>query len=451
MNLPLRSWQCRMLVVLAVPSLLLGISEAAFGQKNQPSSVRCRSAANPYRLPHECVGRVFDSGEETSTKDWAGLRTYLDERGIKPTVSYTTQPMGNPSGGQSQGFTYAATLQGSLFVDLSKLIGVPGLSSHALAAWSTGRNLSADYVGNIFTVQSTYSSPNNGSSNLTIGEFYLQQKLSDDTIILAAGRLAPQSTFATMPVLNQYVNGAINPIPGHLAINDFSFTGYPPGAEWGAQGIYNASSRFQIAAGLFNTNPNSAGGGKGGADFALQQGNRGALSVAQINYFSNHASGDTGLPGQYAVGVFYDNNTFTSLSNVDATQKGTYSIYGQFQQMVQRDGDADSHKGMTVWAVTAISPKASVNRIPYLVGAGLSDEGLFHGRGSDIASAGVISGILSRFIPQSTAETALEINYQITFKRWFSITPDLQYVIRPAGSTAVRNAFLLGAQTTIVF
>ena len=252
-----------------------------------------------------------------------------------------------------------------------------------------------------------------------------------------------QSTFATMPVLNQYVNGAINPVPGHLVINDFSFTGYPPGAEWGAQGIYNFSSRIQIAAGLFNTNPNSAGGGKGGADFALQQGNHGALSVAQINYFANHASGDTGLPGQYAVGVFYDNNTFAGVSNVNASEKGTYTIYGQFQQMVHRDGGADSHQGMTVWAVTGISPKASINTIPYLLGTGLSDEGLFHRRGSDIVSAGVISGILSRFIPQSTAETAIEINYQITFTRWFSITPDLQYVIRPGGRADVGNAFVL--------
>jgi len=334
-----------MLVIFVVPSLLFGFSETAFGQKNQPSSVRCGSGANPYRLPHECTGRAFDFDEETLTRDWVGLRTYLDELGLKPTASYTTQPMGNPTGGRSQGFTYAATLQGSLVVDLSKLIGVPGLSSHALAAWSSGRNLSADFIGNVFTVQSTYSSPNNGASNLTIGELYLQQKLSDDSIILAAGRLAPQSTFATMPVLNQYVNGAINPIPGHLAINDFSFTGYPPGTEWGAQGIDNINPRFQIAAGVFNTNPNSAGGGKGGADFALQQGNRGALSVAQMNYFFNHASGDTGLSGQYAVGVFYDNNTFTSLSNVRTHKKGTYSIYGQFQQMVHRDGDADSHKG----------------------------------------------------------------------------------------------------------
>jgi porin len=202
---------------------------------------------------------------------------------------------------------------------------------------------------------------------------------------------------------------------------------------------------------VFNTNPNSAGGGKGGAAFALQQGNSGALSVAQFNYFFNHASADTGLPGQYAVGAFYDNNTFTSLSSVNATRKGTYSLYGQFQQMVHRDGNADSHKGMTIWAETAISPKASVNQIPYLAGAGLSYEGLFHSRPGDIASAGVISGAFSRFIPRTTAETAIEFNYQITFRKWFSITPDLQYVIRPAGSTAIGNALVLGAQTSIVF
>jgi hypothetical protein len=228
-------------IVLLVP----GVAEMALGQ-NLPSSIRCRSAANPQRLHHECVGGKFDSHEETWTRDWMAFRTYLDERGIKPTASYTTQPMGNTTGGQAQGFTYAATFQASLFLDLGKLIGVSGLSSIAVGAWSSGRNLSSDYIRNIFTVQSTFSSPNNGSSNLTIGELYLQQKLLDNSVILEAGRLAPQSTFATMPVLNQYVNGAINPIPGHIAINDFSFTGYPPGAEWGAQGFTTSIKDFRL-------------------------------------------------------------------------------------------------------------------------------------------------------------------------------------------------------------
>jgi carbohydrate-selective porin OprB len=76
---------------------------------------------------------------------------------------------------------------------------------------------------------------------------------------------------------------------------------------------------------------------------------------------------------------------------------------------------------------------------------------MIHRRTSDIVSVGVISGILSQYIPRTTAETLIEMNYQITLKRWFSITPDLQYVIRPSGRSVVGNTFVLGAQTTIVF
>jgi porin len=268
--------------------------------------------------------------------------------------------------------------------------------------------------------------------------------------MIAAGRLAPQSTFAVMPVLNQYINGGINPVPGHLGINDPSFTQYPPGVEWGVEAIYNVTPRFQIAAGVFNNNPNSAGGGKGGLDFSLQQGNRGALSVVQINYLFNHAKNDTGLPGQYTVGGFYDSNRFSSLSNSNSTESGTYSIYGLFQQMVYRDG-VDSQKGLTIWGETAIAPKSSVNTMPYFVGGGLSYQGSIPGRDNDIASTGVIYGTFSSFIPHTTAETVIEANYQINLKRWLSITPDIQYIIRPSGSSAIGNALVLGTQVTISF
>ena len=71
--------------------------------------------------------------------------------------------------------------------------------------------------------------------------------------------------------------------------------------------------------------------------------------MIQLNYFFNHAPGDTGLPGQYSLGGFYDSNRFTSLSNPNSTKSGTYSIHGMFQQMVYRDGGAGSQKGLTVW------------------------------------------------------------------------------------------------------
>jgi porin len=402
-------------------------------------------------LYSECRVAPFDFLEETLTQDWGGLRNDLGRLGIMPTASYTTQLMGTPSGGQTRGFTYAGTLQAGIVWDLDKLLHVPGLSFNIGAAWSTGKNLSADYIGNTFTVQSAYTAPGNGTNNLTLGEIYLQQQLFGNSLGIALGRLAPQSTFATMPVLNQYINGGINPVPGHLIINDASFTSYAPGVEWGAQAIYHISPSFQFAAGVFNTNPNSAAGAKGGLDFALQQGNRGALTVVQMNYLSNHGSHDPGLPGQYSLGGFYDSNRFTSLSNSNSIESGTYSVYGLFQQMLYRDGGADSRKGLTVWGEISIAPKSRVSIMPYFLGAGASYQGLIPGRNDDITSAGFIHGTFSRFIPDTTAETVIEANYQITVRRWLSITPDLQYVIRPSGSSHIGNALVLGTQLTISF
>ena len=155
--------------------------------------------------------------------------------------------------------------------------------------------------------------------------------------------------------------------------------------------------------------------------------------------------------GSTVFGGFYDSNRFTSLNNPNSTESGTYSIYGMFQQMVYRDGGAGSQKGLTVWGETALAPKSSVNTMPYFVGGGLSYQGPIPGRDNDIASAEVICGSFSRYIPRTTAETVIEVNYQITLNRWLSITPDIQYVIRPSGSSAIKNALVLGTQVAVVF
>jgi porin len=89
--------------------------------------------------------------------------------------------------------------------------------------------------------------------------------------------------------------------------------------------------------------------------------------------------------------------------------------------------------------------------MPYFMGGGLSYQGAIPRRDDDIVSAGVIYGTFSRYIPHTTAETVIEANYQVTLTSWLSITPDIQYVIRPSGSSAIKNALVLGAQVQIVF
>jgi porin len=240
-------------------------------------------------------------------------------------------------------------------------------------------------------------------------------------------------------------------VPGSLWTNDDTFTSYPPGVEWGGQAIYDLSPSFQLAAGVFNTNQSAALGGKGGLDFALQQGNRGVLGAVQASYFFNHAADDKGLPGQYSLGAFYNSNRFDNLKDLNSTKSGLYSIYGMFQQMIYRDGDAGTQKGLTIWGEAAVAARAIVSSMPYFVGGGLSYQGAIPGRDDDIASFGVIYGAFSRYVPRASAETVIETNYQVTLTNWLSLTPDLQYVIRPNGSSAVKNALVLGAQLQIVF
>jgi porin len=119
--------------------------------------------------------------------------------------------------------------------------------------------------------------------------------------------------------------------------------------------------------------------------------------------------------------------------------------------MIYRDGETGSQKGLTVWGEAAIAPRSTVSFMPYFVGGGLSYQGAIPGRDDDIASAGVIYGTFSRYIPRTTAETVIEVNYQISLTSWLSITPDIQYVIRPNGSSAIKNALVLGTQVGIVF
>jgi hypothetical protein len=184
-----RYWRASMLLLLAL-AWGGGMAAAAHAQTPQPppSAVRCPAPANPRKLYFECVGQPFDPLEETLTKDWAGVRTALRRLGITPTASYTTQLMGNPSGGQSQGLTYSGTVQTAINWDLDPLLHLSGLLVNVGAAWSTGTNLSADAIGNIFTVQSAYTAPGNGTNNLTLGEMYVQQQLLHNALLIAAGR-----------------------------------------------------------------------------------------------------------------------------------------------------------------------------------------------------------------------------------------------------------------------
>lgn len=358
-------------------------------------------------------------------------------------LSYTGALQTNASGGLHQIWSYAGQLAAGLDLNLEKSLKIKGMSVYIGATWGTGDDLSG-FLHTLFPVNSLYA------PTYYLGEMYLQQKLLNQRLTLAGGRLGAGNTFATLPVFANYVNYGINPNPYALGANDISFFGPPAGVEWGAVALYDVTPILQVSAGLFNTNLNAANGEDHGTDFALQQGNNGALVVAQVSFFPHQIAKDEGKQGEYSVGFLSDSNSMAKSSSSQSGSGGYWGVFVQGQEQVYQPDGLGTSRGLTVWASWAYNSKPLISPIPLFWGAGASYQGLIPARERDTLSAGWIYGRASSSIPAASAEQVLELNYSLRYGRFLVFTPDFQYIWKPGGYS-VPGAAVFGIQASVTF
>ena len=286
---------------------------------------------------------------------------------------------------------------------LRKLLKIPGMSLYVGGSWGTGDNLSGS-LHNLFPVNTLYA------PSYYLGELYLQQTLLKNNLTMVVGRLAAASTFATLPVLTNYVNYGINPNPYPLGGNDISFFGPPTGTEWGAQASYNVTPVVQISAGLFNNNLDSANGQNHGTYWTLQQGNKGALVVAEVSYFPHQIANDQGKQGEYTLGLITDNNSFPTFPDGQTKSGGYTGVFAMGQEVVYQPDGPGTPRGLTVWGSWAYNSKPLISILPLFCGAGASYQGLIRARKNDVVSLGWIYGRVSNLVPGTSAEQVLEVN-----------------------------------------
>jgi porin len=408
----------------------------------QPNRIDCPHSADPHRRHIGCKDQDFD-WDETLSQTWNGVRSKMRQLGISPSMSYTGALQTNLTGETHQIWSYAGQLVAGLNVDFGKLLKVPGMSVYVGGSWGTGSNLSGS-LHNLFPVNSLYA------PTYYLGEMYLQQTLLNTNLTLVGGRLAASNTFATLPVLANYVNYGMNPNPYPLGGNDIAFFGPPTGTEWGAQASYNVTPVLQVSAGLFNTNLNSANGQNHGTDWTLQQGNKGALVVAEVSYFPHQIVADQGKQGEYTLGLITDNNSFPTLPDGAAKSGGYTGVFVMGQEMVYQPDGPGTSRGLVVWGSWAYNSKPLISPLPLFWGAGASYQGLVPSRKNDVVSAGWIYGQVSNFIPATSAEQVLELNYRLNYRRFLAITPDFQYIWKPGGYSAP-GVVVAGVQASVTF
>jgi porin len=384
--------------------------------------------------------------QDTASGDWGGLRSRAEAAGLTVEGNYQTDLLANPIGGEQQGFAYAGLMEISLDFDLEKIAGLQGTSFFIAGYWASGDDLSDTKIGNLIDVSQVFD-----GRTVRLGQMYLEQKLFEEALDVAIGRLTTGDDFATSDLYESYVSSGINGNPFALPENLPSFTDDSV-AQWGVRAIVQPTDEIRLGAGVYNADPDVARDGMHGVDFVLNP-QDGVLVIGEAGYQWNQAERDAGLPGNATIGGYYDSSDFDPVDgdDSDGQRDGNYGVYLLLDQMVYREGGADSDQGLTPWLAFTFTPVERVNTIPFSASAGLVYQGLIRGRDNDLTALGVYYGKFSDRLQDQNAETVVEANHRFQLTTWLYVTPDFQYVIRPNGQSDIDDAAVFGGEISIDF
>jgi porin len=387
--------------------------------------------------------------------DWYGSRTWLEDHGVTPTLTFVTDSLGNPSGGNERGFTTANNVGLDLNFDLEKLGVLEGGSLLFSMSYRFGGSLSANYIHNAFTVQQVFG----GETFRVVNVTYLQ-KLFDDRVELRLGRIAAGDDFLVSPYDYVFVQNGFDGNPVGIFFNSPGMTAYP-NDTWGALVKVRPTARTYIMGGVYNGDPSIRGNSNHGLDFSMD----GPLfAIGEIAYQPNSLQGDRGLIGNYKAGFWYDNSRYTDF-NTGAVNRGNWGFYTLFDQVLVKFGER-GHRGFGIAGSFLVSPDQSISQMPYFFTAALVTRGIFSSRPRDIVGFGVVYGHFSNDLQNfqrkaqpldpnvgvQSHETVMELTYRLALlKSALYFQPDLQYIFRPGGTGRIPDALVLGAQVAANF
>lgn len=415
---------------------------------------------------------------------WGGGRTWLQEHGVDFEFVYFGAWPRNLSGGIKTGQVYEGAFMALLDLDSEKLLGysgghlhVGGLSIH------NGPAFSREYVGDLNQV-SLLDFPD----TTRLWELWYEQKFLSGKVAFKFGQMAVDQDFivpeyylslASLNFLNQtffFPTVAFNVydqnIPG-FPVGNHALANTPYGAP-GARLRISPTERCYVQAGVYDGNPDRFGNG---TRINLHK-EEGALAYFEGGYRLNGAKGDTGLPGNFKIGGWYHTDdyfdyysTLTSLVTGQTPEQhsGNWGIYFLADQTLYRENDVDddpARQGLAGFFRAAYAPPER-NLAPFGVDAGLVYKGLFPTRDWDtfgvafsylelsdeIADA---QRFINSFVPGAAGvpvdyEAVLEVSYRAQLTAWWTLQPDLQYVMHPGGSKQLDNALVFSLFTTLRF
>ena len=113
----------------------------------------------PIETPPDFACREFSIWQRPYLKgNWKDRRQTLEDHGFVFSSSYVFDLLSNSLGGEARGMAFAGSLE--IDIDFEKFSPLKGLKLYASASARTGTDLSADKIGNQFSVAQAYGGQN---------------------------------------------------------------------------------------------------------------------------------------------------------------------------------------------------------------------------------------------------------------------------------------------------
>jgi porin len=394
--------------------------------------------------------------------DWGGLRTKFADKGITFDAQYAAEVWGNATGGESSGTVYTGLMTLQTNVDLQKLVGWQGASVSTRWYWLSGHDISAEHVGNIFTVSTIAGFPTVRSN-----ELWFQQNFLSDRISIRVGQLGADSEFDLSTYSLVFLNGTFSWSPCLSTNIPNGGPAYPMAAP-GIRLALTPLNWLTYQGAVFQGNVFAQNVNRYGFRWDLNASD-GYFSIHELISRTNQGSGASGLPGEFRIGGWFDT---VPDPNANSTQPWNYGFYFVADQMLYRVPQpvsppavgnnskqtavpSPTDKGLGIFTHIGLAPRNS-SVINFYFDGGLNYKGLIPTRDHDVLGVAFAYGHLSTNAQGNDGssnpgyEIVLEATYQMELTPWLSLQPDVQYVIHPSG-TDIANALLLGAQATVSF
>jgi porin len=402
-----------------------------------------------------------DPGRYWASGDWHGERLQLINHGVNLNAVDITDAFSDVTGGIRPGESAQSFVKLSADFDLDKALGWQSASAHISGAAFIGHGVSSSRVGNLLTVTDIDARPQAG-----LYEAWLEQSLFAGRLSLRIGLEQPTNDFMRHRFDGLFANSSFT-TPA-LASDDIL-------SQKTAMPLLNPGLRFRAHVQI-SRDVDLMAAVYGGKAQPKMPGSH-VLTMAEIRYAPNR--GLVGeLPGSLKLGAWQQGGSYPDFQFDDQgrplaspassgrplLKRGDYGVYAVADQMISR------HVGVFARVVAAPGDR---NYLGVYADGGVVWEGPLPGRPNDrlglAAGYGRIGDAirnLDRYVravygpthPVRSSEAVVEATYQIAVRPWWTVQPDVQYVVRPGvgvgnplgPSRGIPNAVVLGVRTEVI-